>query len=319
MKVAVGGTFHILHRGHRKLLEKAFSIGDHVLIGLTSDEFASMNRKYRVRPYEERKYDIEKFVKNFGKDFEIRRIDDHFGPTINEDFDSIVVSHETYRYALEINTIRKRKGMKILAIHSIGRVLAEDLIPISSSRIMEGKIDAEGRRILPVRVKACTKNEQKLMAIENGFRKILKDVVVEGKEFISMVKQPYGEQTLECAIKRARCAIEGSDYGIGIEAGLFYHPSISKYMDVHYVVIVDSLGNFNFSSSVGFTYPEIVISNLKGKSISDSFEITYGLKDIGRGEGAIGFLTGGELTREKIIEDAVYLALLQKKSELYYL
>lgn len=319
MKVAVGGTFQVLHRGHRKLLEKAFSIGDFILIGLTSNEFASKTRKYKVKDYDERRMEIERFVNFFGKNYEVRKIDDHYGPTVTEDFDAIVVSHETYRYALEINLLRGKNGKKPLQIYSIGRVLADDLIPISSSRIMEGRIDSEGRRLSPVIVNASTENIQKLTAIENAFKKRIKNVMVKGKGYKSRVEQPYGEQTLQCAIDRAMTAIGDGDYGVGIEAGLFYHPTIGKYFDVHYVVIIDSLGNFNFSSSVGFTYPERVIENMKGKSVGDSFEITYGVKNIGKEDGAIGYLTGGKIKRKDIIEDAVYLALLQKENPLYYL
>ncbi len=314
MKVALGGTFQVLHKGHRKLIEEAFKIGDEILIGITSDEFASRTRKYKVRPYALRKKDVESFAKKFHKNFEIRKINDHFGPTVKEDFDSIVVSHETYRYALEINFIRKTKGMKQLEIHSIGRVLAEDLIPISSSRIMEGRIDAEGKRLRELYVRTSSKNKQKIQAIEDAFRRFVKNVIVESIEFNTKLEQPYGEQTLQCALERAKRAIGNADYGVGIEAGLFWHPLIKKYSDVHYVVILDNLGNLNFSSSMGFTYPDKVISNLKGKSISDSFYKTYGIKNLGEGVGAIGFLTEGVIKRKDL-----YLALLQKKSEYYYL
>jgi pantetheine-phosphate adenylyltransferase len=44
-KVAVGGTFDKFHEGHRLLVEKAFQIGDKVLIGVTSDEFGGMKEK----------------------------------------------------------------------------------------------------------------------------------------------------------------------------------------------------------------------------------------------------------------------------------
>ncbi|MCK5414405.1 MAG: adenylyltransferase/cytidyltransferase family protein, partial [Thermoplasmata archaeon] len=45
-RVAVGGTFEIIHIGHRALLAKAFAVavGDEVLIGLTSDHLAKSTR-----------------------------------------------------------------------------------------------------------------------------------------------------------------------------------------------------------------------------------------------------------------------------------
>ena len=43
--VALGGTFDIIHVGHIALLEKGFSISKKVIIGLTSDEFASRSGK----------------------------------------------------------------------------------------------------------------------------------------------------------------------------------------------------------------------------------------------------------------------------------
>jgi len=47
-KVAVGGTFDELHRGHKTLLLKAFEIGEFVLVGLCSDEFVARMAKPHV-------------------------------------------------------------------------------------------------------------------------------------------------------------------------------------------------------------------------------------------------------------------------------
>ncbi len=50
-KVAVGGSFDVLHIGHQALLEKAFEVGEFVLVGLTSNEMLEKD----ARPFEERK------------------------------------------------------------------------------------------------------------------------------------------------------------------------------------------------------------------------------------------------------------------------
>ena len=47
--VALGGTFDIIHDGHMKLLNKAFSISNKAIIGLTSDELAAKKGKKRRR------------------------------------------------------------------------------------------------------------------------------------------------------------------------------------------------------------------------------------------------------------------------------
>src|SRR6266540_4170968 len=49
--VALGGTFYVLHAGHRHLLYEAFNLGDTVLIGVTSDRLVStLRKKHQVRP-----------------------------------------------------------------------------------------------------------------------------------------------------------------------------------------------------------------------------------------------------------------------------
>src|SRR5437764_9754180 len=53
-RVAMGGTFDVLHRGHRALLDAAFAAGDQgVSVGVTTDAFANAHRQRTVRPYAE--------------------------------------------------------------------------------------------------------------------------------------------------------------------------------------------------------------------------------------------------------------------------
>lgn len=140
-KVAVGGSFDVLHRGHRALLEKAFDAGEFVLIGLTSSEMVTKD----VAAYEKRKKALEDFLEHKGQ-YEIVELNDPLGDAAMDGaIDAIVVSEETTPGALEINELRKKKGLGVLEIISIPLVLADDQKPVSSTRIKKGEIDREGR------------------------------------------------------------------------------------------------------------------------------------------------------------------------------
>ena len=70
---------------------------------------------------------------------------DKYGPTIDEDFDAIVVSPETRKTAEEINFKRKKNGKKSLKIIEIPFVLGNDRKIISSTRIFKKEIDENGK------------------------------------------------------------------------------------------------------------------------------------------------------------------------------
>ena len=147
-EVAVGGTFQYLHEGHAKLIDKAFEIaeGGKVHIGLTSDEM--LHKSHDIDDYEKRKAHLLDYIRKMGvpdDQYEVTKLNDPYGPALEEDFDYIVVSPETYPVALKINRIREEKGKNSLKIVNVEYVMAEDGIPISSTRIAKGEIDRHGR------------------------------------------------------------------------------------------------------------------------------------------------------------------------------
>ncbi len=58
-KVITYGTFDTLHFGHIRLLERAKSLGDYLIVGLSSDEFNAGKGKQSHFSYEERKAFLE--------------------------------------------------------------------------------------------------------------------------------------------------------------------------------------------------------------------------------------------------------------------
>ena len=148
--VAVGGTFNILHHGHRALLERAFASGDLVHIGLTEDGFASRSRSLAIRPFRDRRRDLLRLARELarGKRFTIHPINDAFGVTLERDIDILVVSPETGTVGLRINELRSERGRKPMIISMVDHVLADDGRPISSTRIANREIEPDGTLVV---------------------------------------------------------------------------------------------------------------------------------------------------------------------------
>lgn len=147
MKVCLGGTFYPLHNGHKALLTKAFQVAGKngsVLIGLTSDSLAKT--KATLATFEQRKKILENFLveNNIKIPVTIQPLFDAYGPSIEEEFDAIVVSPETHSTAKEINNKRKNLGKPALQIIIVPFVLADDNKPISSTRIRNKEINENG-------------------------------------------------------------------------------------------------------------------------------------------------------------------------------
>lgn len=144
----VGGTFDPLHDGHKRLLDRSFSIAGpdgYVVIGLTTDTFAS-KKVHPIRPFSLRKGELEQYISsgNYSTRWLVEPLNDRFGSAITADFDAIVVSEETLPVAVEINKVRKDNKKRKVDIHQISCVLADDGRWISSTRIYRGEIDVHG-------------------------------------------------------------------------------------------------------------------------------------------------------------------------------
>lgn len=152
MRVAVAGTFGPLHDGHRALLKEALNRGDEgVVVGLSSDEFATETRRPNPRPipsYEERKQQVETALNELderNRATEIRKFTDEYGFADDDpSLDALVVSPETDEEIAEINHRRSTRGMEPLTPIVVPYTYAEDGKRISSTRIVEGEIDEHG-------------------------------------------------------------------------------------------------------------------------------------------------------------------------------
>ncbi len=136
-KLAVGGTFSLLHPGHRYLLRTALNLGEEVLIGITSDEYVrEMGKKHPVEPYEVRALRVVRYclrIAKPGQRITVIPLDDFAGPAkYDPSIEALIATEETFTKALRIATARKEAPLEITVVEP---VLDVDGKPLSSTKI----------------------------------------------------------------------------------------------------------------------------------------------------------------------------------------
>jgi len=311
MKSALGGTFNVLHEGHKALLDKAFNESDHVLIGLTSDAMASGSRDL-VIPYGLRLKALEDYLSTKNETWEIREITDIFGPAVEiEDLDILVVSEETYANGVALNNERIRRGMHPLSISVLRMVNCGNGDRIRASDIVAGRTSKKGSTD-SIRISVGSVNPVKTEAVRAVMERIFGEVILTSRDVDSGVpEQPWGEETCKGAKNRAKAAMGECDLAVGIEAGVF--EVYDGLYDVQHCVILDKTGRMTIGMSSGFRYPDDVIELLrKGMTVGEAMKQLYTKDSRGRKEGAVGVLSKGLLDRKALTEQSVLAAMIPR-------
>lgn len=132
-------------------MKTAFDLADSVFVGVTSDALVRRLRgesALEVRPFAQREAGVRRLLGGYAPDrWTVAALNDPYTPVRREEFDAIVVSRETRKTAEEINALRALRGYASIKIVEVPWMLAFDGKPISSTRILRGEIDEEGRPV----------------------------------------------------------------------------------------------------------------------------------------------------------------------------
>ena len=312
---AVAGTFNVIHDGHAELFRRSFEVADKVLVGITDDMMASEGREESV-PFHVRRGEVERFLSRYGKEWEIMCISDIYGPReFMDGVDILVLSEETFDNGILLNQERKGRGIRPMEISVVPIAKAFDGSKISSSSILKGKYAKNGRYDVKDIVVGSL-NRVKIEAVRSVMERIYGDVRITAADVDSGVPpQPFGDETREGAVNRARKALGGHEMSVGIEAGVFEMKD--GLFDFQYCAILDDGDHITIGVGPGFKYPEDISELVRnGHTVGDAVKMIHGNADIGKGQGAVGLLSGGLLDRKTLTEQSVTAAMIPRMSKL---
>lgn len=319
MRVCLGGTFDPFHAGHQALLLAAARDAEELFVGVT-DGALSQRIGRKVTPFATRAQRVEGFLREAGYAgrLVISPLLDGVGPAVTGEYDAIAASPETERAAQAINAQRALLGKSPLRLIAVPHVLAQDLLPISATRVAAGDIDAHGRRLLPLRIAVGSANPVKVRAVEQEVARIIPAPHAAAGHVVAsgVPEQPRDGEVLAGARNRARAARAADptcDYAIGVEAGLVQMPGEAAYVEVQACTVLDANGWETHGWGPGFHYPPWVTERaLRGEMVSTILGPVANDPRIGSTTGAIGYLSDGRLDRTGLTQSAVLMAFVPR-------
>ncbi|HUT87100.1 MAG TPA: inosine/xanthosine triphosphatase [Candidatus Heimdallarchaeota archaeon] len=167
-----------------------------------------------------------------------------------------------------------------------------------------------------MKVHVGTGNSIKVKAVRAAFETVFSGELLEVTAVPvepGVPSQPFGEQVIHGATRRAKRSLGDADYGVGIEAGLVQSPGCDHPLNVQFCVIVDRFERMTVGHGPGFELPNAVVEKLRaGSTLSDEVSRAAGIPEIRETIGAIGVLSGGRIDRLAITCEAVLMALVPR-------
>lgn len=115
-------------------------------------------------------------------------------------------------------------------------------------------------------------------------------------------------ETLLGATNRARAALAGADFGVGMEGGVHEEPFGLLLMG--WVVVMDKNGRLGISGTNRIPLPEAIANRVRtGELLGSVIDELLQTEKTNQKGGAFGALTNGLVTRGDLFETAVCLAL----------
>lgn len=163
------------------------------------------------------------------------------------------------------------------------------------------------------RVRVGSLNPAKLQPVRDVFAAYWPDAEVQGVTVPSGVPdQPLGEaQTREGAVNRARAALAGADWGVGLEGGVLLREAEGWLFGVVAVALRrEDRELLEVVRTAELRLPPAVAARVRaGEELGVVMDGVLGTQGIKRGVGSVGALTGSQVTRADVWRQALTLAL----------